>query len=445
MRIRLLGTNHRTAPVELREKLAVPFEGLPNAVEELSRLPGVREVVLLSTCNRVELVWVDDGACVEDLVGLLGSWAAMPPGAIEPHLHKLADDEAVQHIFRVTSSLDSMVLGESQINGQVKDAYRVAADTGTVGPLLHRLFHKTFAVAKRVRSETNLGASTVSVANAAVDLAAQVFDRIEKQPILLLGAGEMGELALKGFKSRGARDIWVSNRTLERAVELAGPLNAAVLPWNRRVEFLETADVVLCSTGARNPVLTKADVASMRRKRRGRPLFLIDISVPRNLDPAIASLDSVYLFDIDDLGRAVSEGKAAREEAAGAAEKLVADEVHTFSKILSQVHVAPLLKALNLRARKQASDEVDRSVHKLMQAGLGDEAALRSALEALANSVTRKLLHHPLQQIKAMGREGELDRIGDAAKLFGIETTLLSVRELDEPAPPRARTGSDES
>ena len=445
MRIRLLGTNHRTAPVELREKLAVPFERLPTAVQELSHLPGVREVVLVSTCNRVELLWVDDGACIEDLVALLASWAGMQAGAIEPHLHKLADDEAVRHIFRVTSSLDSMVLGESQINGQVKDAYRISADTGTVGPLLHRLFHKTFAVAKRVRTETNLGASTVSVANAAVDLAAQVFDKIERHPILLLGAGEMGELALKGFQSRGARDIWVSNRTLERAVELAGPLNAAVLPWSRRVEFLETADVVLCSTGARDPVLTKADVASVRRKRRGRPLFLIDISVPRNLDPAIASLDSVYLFDIDDLGRAVSEGKASREAAAGAAEELVSEEVVAFSKILSQVHVAPLLKALNLRARKHAADEVDRTLHRLAQGGLADEAQLRSALEALANSLTRKLLHHPLQQIKALGRGGELDAIGEAAKLFAIETTLLSVSELEQPAPPRARTGSDES
>lgn len=449
MRIRQVGTNHRHAPVEVRERLALPEDQVPSVLDQLCALPGVREAVLVSTCNRVELTWVDDGACVEDVVELLGARSGVGAERLEPHLFHHVDEEAVHHLFRVCCGLESMVLGETQIAGQVKEGYRIATEAGTAGPLLHKLFHKAFAVAKRVRTETEIGASTVSVANAAVDMAGRVFDDLARHPVLLLGAGEMGELALKGFVSRGARDIWVSNRTLDRAVELASPLDAAVLPWNRRVEFLTTADIVLCSTGARSPILTRADVKSCRRARRGRPLFLIDISVPRNLDPAIATLDSVYLFDIDDLGRAVAEGQAAREGAAGAAEAIVAGEVTTFARVLAQVHVAPLLKALNLRARRDAQDEVARTMSNLATSldGLDEriQDKIRASLEKMAGTLNKRMLHHPLARIRTLGQSGELDALAEAARLFGVETTLLSVRDLDAggTTEPRLRTAGD--
>lgn len=448
MRVRQLGTNHHHAPVEVRERLALPDDRLPAILEEFAALPGVREVVLLSTCNRVELTWVDDGACVEDVVNLLSARAGMTSDQLGPHLFRHVDEEAVGHLFRVCAGLDSMVLGETQIAGQVKEAYRVAADTQTVGPLLHKLFHKAFGVAKRVRTETEIGRSTVSVANAAVDMAGRVFDDLARHPVLLLGAGEMGELALKGFRSRGARDIWVSNRTLERAVELAAPLNAAVLPWNRRAEFLTTADVVLCSTGASSPVLTRDAVARCRRARRGRPLFLIDISVPRNLDPGIGQLDSVYLFDIDDLGRAAAEGQAARARAAGQAEELVAAEVTGFARVLAQVHVAPLLKSLNLRARDEAEAEVARTLSNLgsilEELSEDERAKLSEALRKMAGAIGRKMLHHPLARIKELGREGELDALAEAARLFGVEAPLLSVRDLEVPPAGAADTQTGE-
>ena len=219
MRIRQLGTNHRHATVEVRERLALPEEAVPPLLAALCALPGVQEAVLISTCNRVELTWVDNGGCIEDVVAVVARAAGLSPSFLDPHLFRHQDEDAVKHLFRVCGGLDSMVLGETQIVGQVKEAYRIASDVGTVGPLLHKLFHKAFAVAKRVRTETAIGASTVSVANAAVDMAGRVFDDLAKHPVLLLGAGEMSELALKGFVSRGAKDAWVSNRTLERAVD----------------------------------------------------------------------------------------------------------------------------------------------------------------------------------------------------------------------------------
>ncbi len=436
MRIRQTGTNHRHAPVEVRERLALPEDQLPAALDRLIALPGVREAVLVSTCNRVELTWVDDGACVEDVVRLLASVSGVPAERLAPHLFQHLDEAAVEHLFRVCCGLDSMVLGETQIAGQVKEAYRVAADHGVVGPLLHKLFHKAFAVAKRVRTETDIGASTVSVANAAVDMAGRVFDGFGKHPVLLMGAGEMGALALKGFVDRGARDVWVSNRTLERAVELAAPLNAAVLPWSRRAEFLTTADIVLCSTGAPEPVLTRDDVARARRARRGRPLFLIDISVPRNLDPGIAELDTVYLFDIDDLGRAVAQGQAARAGAAVAAEEIVAGEVTAFARVLAQVHVSPLLKALSLRARRDAEDEIARTLANLAPVleALDEQAQnkIKQSLEKMASALNKRSLHHPLSHIRALGQAGDLDALAAAGTLLGVEATLLTVHSLDE-------------
>lgn len=447
MRIRLVGTNHRRAPVQLREQLALPEDELPAVLAEMAGLPGIREVVLVSTCNRLEVIYVEAQPASGLIEGVLARRSGVSPDRIDSVVYRHADADAVRHLFRVCASLDSMVLGESQILGQVKDAYRQASDAGTVGAILHRLFHKAFASAKRVRTETDIGASTLSVARAAVDLADAVFDDLSKHPVLMLGAGEMGELVLRGFREKGCRDLWVANRTMERAAEVAGPIQAAVLPWARRHEFLETADIVVASTGARHPVVTKADVAAVRRARRGRPLLLIDISVPRNLEATITDLDSVYLFDIDDLGRVVESGRDSRQKEATLAEALVHEEAAAFERVLAQVHVAPLLRALGQRMGRDGRQEVERTLAIL--GPVLDEVppqardAIEEALGRMAQAIGKRYLHHPMGAIKALGERGEVDLIDAAARLLGVEVSLLSVHRTEEATDPRTIKDAD--
>ena len=447
MRIRLCGTNHRQAPVEVRERLALAEADFQPTLRRLHELPGVREVVLVSTCNRVELVWVDEGADDDVMAAQMARWSGLTPAELSPHLLSACDDAAVRHLYRVCGSLDSMVLGESQILGQVKDAYRAACDCGTVGPLLHRLFHKAFATAKRIRSETDVGANTLSVARAAVDMAGAVFEDLSSKAVLLLGAGEMAELALRGFQDQGCRDLWVSNRTLARAAEVAGPLEAAVLPWSRRAEFLSSGDIVVASTGAREPVITRRDVKAVRRARRGRPLLLVDISVPRNLDPAIDSLDNVYLFDIDDLAQVVQAGHEARRVEAAKAEQIVDQEVDAFSRVMSQVQVSPLLRALSQKVGRDGRQEVERTLARLepLLDGMDAEARakLAGALERMVSAVGKRFLHHPLRRIKELGEAGELDRIEEAATLLGIQAPLMAVGDAEERSD-RTGTGGNE-
>ncbi len=437
MRIRLCGTNHREAPVEVRERLALSDADFQPALRRLHGLPGVREVVLVSTCNRVEVIWVDDGQAEDAVAAEMGRWSGLAPAELEPHLVRAIDDEAVRHLFRVCGSLDSMVLGESQILGQVKDAYRAACECETVGPLLHRLFHKAFAAAKRIRSETDVGASTLSVARAAVDMAGAVFEDLSSKAVLLLGAGEMAELALRGFRDQGCRDLWVSNRTLSRAAEVAGPLEAAVLPWGRRAEFLAHGDIVVASTGAREPVLTRRDVKAVRRKRRGRPLLLVDISVPRNLDPGIDRLDNVYLFDIDDLAQVVQAGQEARRAEASKAERIVAEEVAAFSRVLSQVQVSPLLRALTQKVGRDGRQEVERTLSRLApllsDLDEGERRQVAEALDRMVQAVGKRFLHDPLRRIKRLGEAGELERLEQAADLLGIEATLVDMGDVERP------------
>jgi glutamyl-tRNA reductase len=454
VRIRILGTSHQQAPVGVRERLAVPEDALPSVLRSLRALAGVREIVVVSTCNRVELVLVDDGACAGLVEEALAARAGLRREELSPYLRRFDDDAALRHLFRVCSSLDSMILGESQINGQVKESYRLADENGSVGPVLHRLFHKAFSVAKRVRTETGVGSATVSVAAAAVGMAGTVFEELPRHTVMLLGAGEMAELALRGFRNKGCRDLYIANRTMERAAELAAPLEAAVLPWQRRAEFLETADIVVCSTAAPEPVLTGEDVARARKRRRGRPLLLVDISVPRNLDPGIGKLDGVYLFDIDDLGRVVEQNQEARKKEAEAAERIVAEEVARFSRMLSQVQVAPLLRALGQKAARDGRKEVERTMQGLDKAltGLpeGARTELERALDRMSQSIAKRFLADPMQRARQLGEAGDLDRLSDLAAALGIDTALLSVGEMGEEggagaaadSAPSSRTGS---
>ncbi|HCP48282.1 MAG TPA: glutamyl-tRNA reductase [Deltaproteobacteria bacterium] len=313
----------------------------------------------------------------------------------------------------------------------MKEAYRIANEAGTVGPLLHRLFHKSFAVAKRVRTETGVGAATLSVAQAAVDMADVVFDDLSSHPVLLLGAGEMSELALRGFKARGVQDLWVANRTISRATEVATGLSAGVVPWDQRARFLAQVDVVLCSTGARSSVLTRDDVLAVRKARKGRPLLLIDISVPRNLDPGINDLSGVYMFDIDDLGQVVQVNQEARQREAARAEQIVEQEVSRFERMLSDVHLAPLLRALHRRMASDSAQEVERSLRVLTpilsKLDEAERSLVSNALTRMSTALGKRFLHHPMQRLKDLGNEGEGGQLAEIAELFGVGTVLVSV------------------
>ncbi len=447
MRLRLLGTSFRRAPVELRERLT---SGAPDgAAARIVDLPGVAEGVVISTCNRFEVVLVESAreGAEDPVLEALAAWAGLDIPELDSVAYDLRDDAAAEHLFRVTASLDSMILGESQITGQVKDAYRVATEVGACGRLLHKVFQKAFAVAKRVRTETELGAATVSVAGAAVDLTRRIYDDLSRHSVLLLGAGEMAEVALRTFAARGAGDLWVANRTLRRAAELAETVGAGVLPWERRNEFLAQADIVLAATGATAPVIQRRHVTSVRRARRGRPLVLIDISVPRNLDAALHEEAGVYLYDIDDLGRSADLGRAKREAEASRAEAIVAREVEGLARVLAQVHVAPLVR----RMHGKVAGEVDREVARTMSAlsttlqtlDSGARADVESALRRMAATLGKRFLHDPIRKVKALGADGELDRLADAADLLGVESTLLTVRSGGKAAPAEADDAAD--
>jgi len=417
--------------VELRERLTA---GAPEAAAgRIVELPGVAEGVVISTCNRFEVVLVEGAREGEDpVLEALAEWAGMEPAELDAVAYDLRDELAAVHLFRVTASLDSMILGESQITGQVKDAYRAATEAGACGRLLHKVFQKAFAVAKRVRTETELGAATVSVAGAAVDLTRRIYDDLSRHSVLLLGAGEMAEVALRTFAGRGAGDLWVSNRTLRRAVELAETVGAGVLPWERRHEFLATADIVLAATGAAAPVVQRRHVTAARRARRGRPLVLIDISVPRNLDASLHDEAGVYLYDIDDLGRSADLGREQREAAAERAEAIVEAEVEGLARVLAQVHVAPLVRRMHGKVSGEVDREVARTMHALGSTldGLdeGGRARVEAALRRMATTLGKRFLHDPIRKVKALGMGGELDRLADAADLLGVESTLLTVR-----------------
>jgi glutamyl-tRNA reductase len=442
----LYGTSHRHAPVEVRERLTAGVPPAGEAAARIASLAGVAEGVVLSTCNRFEVVVVETARAEglpDPVVRELSRWSGLAESELDSITYDLVDEAAAEHLFRVVSSLDSMILGESQITGQVKEAYRQASAAGACGRLLHRVFQKAFSVAKRVRTETDLGAATVSVAGAAVDLTRRIYEDLGRRSVLLLGAGEMAEVALRAFAAKGVQELWVSNRTQWRAAELAEAVGAGVLPWDRRHEFLARVDIVLAATAASAPVITRKDVAAVRRARRGRPLVLIDVSVPRNLDAALHRESGVYLYDIDDLGRSADLGKVKREKEAERAEASVASEVGRFARVLSQVHVAPLVRSMHGKVSGDVEHEVARTMSSLtgVLGPLGPEARgeIEAAMRRMANALGKRFLHHPIRRVKALGAEGELDRLADAADLLGVESTLLTVPsrgKQDDPAAP---------
>ena len=425
--IYLIGMNHHTAPVEVRERfgLSGPEWSLRRPVPLAEEDEGVCEAVVISTCNRVEIVVVSRGQNTPAVV--LEHWAAAVGAQTEelrPYVYVLQDLEAIEHLFRVASSLDSMIIGEPQILGQVKDAFRLAVTSGSSKTILNRLFHKAFFVAKLIRSETNIAAHAVSVSFAACELAKRIFGDITECNALLIGAGEMAELAAQHLVKGGVKSLSICNRTRARAEELACSLNCLTLPFTDMHTALFDADVVISSTGAGRPIITRDMAAAAVKHRRGRPIFFIDIAVPRDVAPDVQTLDNVYVYDIDDLRAVVSDNMALRREEAEKAAALIEAEVADFAVWLESLDLKPTIADLVRRGELIAEEELHRTLRRLGPGSEDMEAALRDMLAA----TLKKLNHDPIAFLKAqpMGKLTRLQYAGLVRQIFNLDGDGLS-------------------
>ena len=410
-RLHVLGINHQTAPVRLRERVAFAADTVPAALATLRELPGVHEAALLSTCNRTELYALadDDGAS-------LAAWLAAHPGeAVDMHayLYHHRDADAARHLFRVATGLDSLVLGEPQILGQVKEAWSLARSAGALGGTLDRLFQNAFATAKRARTDTRIGANPVSVASAAVRLAQESFARLEESTVLLVGAGETIELAARHLREGRVRRLLVANRTLAHAQELASRHGGVALPLDELDRHLADADVVLSATASREPVIHATQVAAALARRRHRPMLLLDLAVPRDIDPAVGALDDAFLHTIDDLERAIEDNRRSRREAAAEAEAIVDLQVARFVGALQVAGNDAPLRAL--RARGEA--ERDAALHRARrQLAAGHDPSV--VVEQLAQALTNKLLHAPTAALRDAAASGDTALARAVERLF---------------------------
>ena len=419
MRLILIGMNHKTAPVEIRERLQLGCGDGDPALPELLAIPEVREAVVLSTCNRVEVIArVADGeAAVDQLKQFIFRHGNLAAAELERCLYIHRDRDAVRHLFRVASSLDSLVMGEPQILGQVKEAYRRAVDHRATGVLLNRLVHHAIRTAKRVRTETGIAGNAVSVSYAAVELAKKIFGNLREKTILLIGAGEMSELAARHLLRQGVERIVIANRTYSRAEELAAAFHGTSVAFDRFPEVLPEVDIVIASTGAPGYVLTAEMVAAALRRRRNRLLFLIDIAVPRDIDPAAGEIENVYLYNIDHLQDVVDTNRETRRAEAEKAEVIISEEVAVFEAWFNALAVVPTIVALRGKMEGIVRREFERSAHWL--GGLPAEE--RSRIEGLTTSVINKILHDPISGLKeeSVGKD-ELPYVAAVRRLFKL-------------------------
>ncbi len=425
----LMGVNHQTAPIDVRERLAIPAGQLAEATRSLISAPGVREGLILSTCNRVELLTLQEGVGVgigagdgdasrADLLRFLEGYFAVPTATIRPHIYEYREREAVRHLFRVASSLDSMVVGEPQILGQVKESYTVAREVGAVSTSLDRLLQSAFTTAKRVRSETQIGSSSVSIASVAVDLARKIFGSLANKQVLLVGAGKMSELAVRHLIQHGAAHLLIANRTEARAQKLAaefrGPkLTVEVIAFDALYSEAQRADIVITSTGAPQQLFGRSNGMQFIQRRRGRPMFFIDIAVPRDVDPRMNEVDGCFVYDIDDLQQVAQGNLADRSREAAAAEQIVTAEVTRYQQRLKALDAVPAILALQEQAEALRQGELARAAGKLGTL----TAAQQGAVEALTRSLTAKFLHGPMSAIRSAAEQGDA---AELARLRGM-------------------------
>jgi glutamyl-tRNA reductase len=420
MAIVCVGLNHKTAPVAVREQLAITETAL---AEPLARFhhPALQELVILSTCNRVEfyLETRDTDAAVAACTDFISTYHGVPPSAFAAHLMPRHEMDAVRHLFRVAASLDSLVVGEPQILGQVKAAYMAAREAGRTGAVFHHLFDRALSVGKAVRHETGINDHAVSVSYAAVELAKKIFETLQRCTVMVLGAGATSELAVRHLVRQGVATVFVANRTHARAVRLAQALQAKAIPWESMAEHLIYTDIVVSSTAAPQPVIDKPMVQEVMRARKGQAMFFIDIAVPRDIEADVNTLENVFLYDIDDLQYVVETNRRGREQEAIAAEELVWREVRQFQQWLEAQDAVPTIVALRQWAEQVRHAELEKTMAKL---GPLDDRQ-RRALEALSSGLVNKLLHPPTVNLKRSASQGRLrDYVQLVRHLFELDT-----------------------
>ncbi|MGM0646536.1 MAG: glutamyl-tRNA reductase [Thermodesulfobacteriota bacterium] len=421
--IYLLGLNHKTAPVEIREQFALS-SATPESLGLLGRKEEIKEGLLLSTCNRVELLFVghSDGSAEARALACWAEFCQRDAELLRPYIYTYQGVDAIRHLFTVASSLDSLVVGEPQILGQLKDAYKMAVECGTTRTVINRLMHKAFSVAKRVRTETRIANSAVSISYAAVELARHIFGDLHGRKAMLVGAGEMAELAATHLLATGVNHVLVANRTLARGEELAEQLgaHASAVCFENMFSHLSEVDIIISSTGATQTVVQARDVKGILKKRKNRPMFFIDIAVPRDIDPDVNQLDNVYLYDIDDLQEVVEENIAQRQDEAERARNIIEEEVDKFQLWLRSLELNPTIVDLFHQADALAQKEIRRTLKNL-----GDQATpeVEQALQTMAHSLSKKLLHQPVTFLKRRAREEDSAQefISLTRRLFNLD------------------------
>jgi glutamyl-tRNA reductase len=414
MQLALVGLSHKTAPVEVRERLAFNDDALRDALTTLVGRKEITEAMILSTCNRVEVVAESpDDRFIRDF---LCDFHRISPDSVSKHLYSFRNAEAIRHVFRVAASLDSMMVGEPQILGQVKEAYRIATDAGTVGMHLSALMSRAFAVAKKVRSETGISQAAVSVSYAAVELAKKIFGSLSGKVVMIIGASKMGELAAKHLNRAGVSSVLVTNRTFERAVELAKVFQGAAIPFEHFTDHMDRADIIISSTGASHFIIDRALAEQIIHRRKNNPVFFIDIAVPRDIDPAVNEIDNAFLYDIDDLQQVIDMNLKERMKEASRAEEIVDSEVQAFCTKMQSREVVPTIVQLKDTLEKLRRDEIERNRRQLKD--LSPEQAVDQITQALVN----KILHHPIAHLKQMANDPQgPDSAELIRKIFNIK------------------------
>jgi len=419
MNILVIGLNHKTAPIEIREKVAFDGAKLGEAVEILKNSPDIKENIILSTCNRVEIYATvrDLASGIENIKKFIADFHCVTRELLDKALYVYSGSDAIKHIFRVTSSLDSMVVGEPQILGQLKDAFDLALKKKSSSIFLNKLMKKAISVAKRTRTETKIGESAVSISFAAVELAKKIFEALSTKSFMLIGAGEMAELAARHLINNGVKDVLVTNRTYERAEELAREFNGKAVEFDKFLQELVYTDIVICSTGAPHYILLKEDMHRIMRQRKNKAVFIIDISVPRNIDPEINDIDNVYLYDIDDLQGVVTDNIEERGKEAEKAERIINEEVESFLRWQRSLSAVPTIIALKNKADTIRKQELEKTLRGV--GNLGEKEI--ESIEALTNSIVNKLIHFPTDALKSEVEDLEI-MVDIVNRIFDLET-----------------------
>ncbi len=429
MRFLVAGLNHKTAPIELRERLAIGPDVLPETTMALLAEPGVTEAMILSTCNRVELL-VGHNGLEPALPEFLATRFGIDRNLLAPHIYLHRDEEAIRHLFRVAASLDSMVVGEAQILGQVKNSWNAARQLGAVRGPMDRLLQGAFSAAKRVRNETEIGSSSVSIASVAVDLARRIFGSLEGKRILLIGAGKMSELAARHLMQHGADSLLVANRTHERAVRLAGQFLGEAIPFENLPARAHEADIIIASTGSQQHIIGMEQAQAMLHRRRNRPVFLIDIAVPRDVDPRINRLEGIFLYDIDDLQQVASAHMVDRGKEAQRAEAIISEETERFHRRIRTVDIAPVLMHVQAKTEEMRQTELHRA-RRLLQSLTPEQ---QIAVDSLTRGLMNKFLHLPLQALKTAAREGDASSLEAIGNVFARECVAHKAEQEAEKA-----------